>query len=454
MTNQQPDTDRHPTSRRRRYALCGLSNRGIHMYVPALTGNSPLTRYAGIVAFVDADTERLAAWQEREHPDAAMYPADDYDRMLVDVAPDAVIVATPDSTHVDYIVGALERDIDVITEKPMVIDCAQAREVIRAETASNASVRVTHNTRYTQANMQVKRMLLDGMVGRVTNVELVWNIDTLHGSSYFYRWNRDRAKSGGMTITKGCHHFDLLNWWLDDVPEQVFAYGALNYYGANGAYNPSRIDGKDYSVAEQRERDPYRQYWDEGLATTPQDDHLKPTATLPNPLQYPDAKPMYIYDEEIAIEDTYSAVIRYRGGASVTYSTNFSAPYEGYTVAINGTNGRIETQFFAAPSRAPFDVPERQQIAYYPMFGPRQVHDTRRVTGTHGGADPLLLRNLFSPPTAEFHELGLSASSLDGAWAVAIGEAIWRSVEQNRPIDIPELLGINPDGSLKEDSAS
>ena len=424
------------------------------MYVPALTGDAPLARYGEIVALVDADTERLAAYQERENLDAAAYSADDYDQMLVEVAPDAVIVATPDYTHVDYIVGALQRDIDVITEKPMVIDCEQARAVMRAEARSKATVRVTHNTRYTQANMQVKRMILDGMVGRVTNVEFVWNIDTYHGASYFYRWNRDRAKSGGMSITKGCHHFDLMNWWLDDVPEQVFAYGALNYFGANGAYNPSLVDGKDYSVAEQRERDPYRQYWDEGIATAPEDDHLKPTRVLPNPLQYPSDKPMYIYDEEIEIEDTYSAVIRYRSGASMTYSTNFSAPYEGYIVAINGTKGRIETQHFAAPSRAPFDAPERQQITYYPMFGPRQVHDTRQVAGTHGGADPLLMRNLFSPPTPESHELGLSASSLDGAYAVAIGEAIWRSVEDNRPIDIPELLGVNADGSLKEETNS
>jgi hypothetical protein len=51
------------------------------------------------------------------------------------------------------------------------------------------------------------------------------------------------------------------------------------------------------------------------------------------------------------------------------------------------------------------------------------------------------LRNLFGPPTPEFHELGLSASSLDGALAVAVGEAVWRSVEENRPIAIDDLLG-------------
>lgn len=430
-----------PATRRMRYALCGLSNRGIGLYVPALTQGASLSRYGEIVALVDADTERMAAYQQRERLDLPAYTAADYDRMLEEIAPDAVIVATPDGTHVDYIVAALQRDIDVITEKPMVIDSEQAKAVMDAETRSRASIKVTHNTRYTQANMQVKRMILDGMLGRITNVELVWNIDTYHGSSYFYRWNRDRSKSGGMSITKGCHHFDLMNWWLDDMPEQVFAYGALNYYGARSPFNPSNIDGKDYSVAEQRERDPYRLYWSQGLPAASGDEPLKPLSRLPNPFQYPDDKPMYLYDEEIDIEDTYSAVIRYRGGASMTYSANFSAPYEAYIVALNGTQGRIETTFYADPSRVPFEVPTRQQITYFPMFGPRQVHDTRQVAGSHGGADPLLLRNIFGPPTPEFDELGLSASSLDGALAVAVGEAVWRSVEENRPINIAELLG-------------
>jgi hypothetical protein len=55
-----------------------------------------------------------------------------------------------------------------------------------------------------------------------------------------------------LTITKGCHHFDLLSWLLGDRPEQVFAFGARNYYGADSPHNPSRVDGRAYTVAEQQ----------------------------------------------------------------------------------------------------------------------------------------------------------------------------------------------------------
>ncbi|MBA3277020.1 MAG: Gfo/Idh/MocA family oxidoreductase [Chloroflexia bacterium] len=422
------------------------------MYVPALTTHPAYSRSTELVAVVDMDLARVEAFKELRGLDLAAYRPDEFDRMIAETAPDVVIIATPDGTHVDFIVQSLAHGLDVITEKPMVIDCDQANRIFAAEAASDGSVRVTHNTRYTAANRQIKRMILDGLVGRVTNVEFVWNIDTYHGSSYFYRWNRDRAKSGGMSITKGCHHFDLLNWWMGDVPEQVFAFGALNYYGSKSPWNPSVIDGKAYPVREQRERSAYRTRWLTADAP-PEDDHLKPGDpgyTLPNEAQYPSDQPLYIFDAEIDIEDTYSAVIRYRGGASATYSTNFSAPWEGYTVAVNGTHGRLESTHHAAPSRTPFPVTGEQSISYFPMFGERQIHETRKAAGGHGGSDPLLLRHLFTGELAEDGDLGLAAGSLDGAYAVAVGEAVWRSARENRLIAIDELLVANGNPYEKE----
>lgn len=434
-----------------RYAICGLSNRALGMYALPLLGgphvppSDDFSAYGELVGLLDLDQGRLRAFNARHGTTLPTYGSDGFDRMIVEAAPDVVIVAGPDGTHAEYIIKALAHDRRVITEKPMVIDGEQAQAVIAAERRSRGTVRVTHNARYPSAHQQIKRMIQAGLLGRITNVELVWNIDTYHGASYFYRWNRDRAQSGGLTITKGCHHFDLVNWWLDDLPAQVFAYGALNYYGPHSPYNPSTRDGRAYTVAEQRRRCPYYQRWRPAGQEPPLDDHLlvhRQALDLPNEAQYPHDHPLYIYDEEIAIEDTYSAVVRYRDGASLSYSANFSAPWEGYILGINGTKGRLETVHYTAPARCPFPASERQQITYHPLFGERQVHETRPAAGGHGGADPLLKRDLFVGPSPESGELGLEAGSLAGAYAVAVGEAIWRSVAENRPIAIAELLPI------------
>lgn len=439
-------------TQQRNYAICGLSSRALSMYALPLIGDPRFPEFGDfsasskLVGILDLDQERVSAFNQGLGTSIPAYSPDEFDRMVAENLPDVVIVAGVDGTHAEYIVKALEHDLDVITEKPMVIDCEQARAVLRAERQSKGTVRVGHNSRYFPAHMQVKRMIRQGLLGRITNVELTWNVDTYHGSSYFYRWNRDRSKSGGLTITKGCHHFDLINWWVDDVPEQVFAYGALNYYGSNSPYNPEKRDGREYTVEEQKERCPYYGRWHAGRAEAPKDDHLsirQQVLKLPYNAQYSQDRPLYIYDEDIRIEDTYSAVVRYRNGASLSYSTNFSAPWEGYVLGINGTKGRLETTHYTAPSRCPFPVSDGQQIIYYPLFGERQIHETRQGQGSHGGADPVLRHELFISPSAESEELDMRAGSLDGAYAVAIGEAVWRSATENRSIGIPELLAID-----------
>ena len=57
----------------------------------------------------------------------------------------------------------------------------------------------------------------------------------MHGADYFRRWHRDKSISGGLLVHKSSHHFDLVNWWLADVPSVVYAAGALRFYGDRNA---------------------------------------------------------------------------------------------------------------------------------------------------------------------------------------------------------------------------
>jgi predicted dehydrogenase len=429
------------------YAVCGLSARAIGQYMLPLIGSPRLPEfgdlrpYGKLVAVLDIDRERIDTFNAKNTTAFPAYAPDEFDRMIAETQPDVVIVTGPDYTHAEHTIQALKHHRDVIVEKPMVINGRQARAVLAAEKRSRGRIKMAFNFRYAPANKQLKRMIQDGWVGRITNVEFVHNLDTYHGSSYFYRWNRDRAKSGGLTVTKSTHDCDLLNWLLDDRPETVFAFGALNYFGADSPFNPTKKTHRKLSLEEVKARCPFHQRWQGRGMPLPKDDHLRAyeeAFNIPYTVQYP--KPLYIYDPEIDIEDTYSAVIRYRGGASVTFSLNAATPWEGYCLAINGTAGRLETMAYAAPARCLFPATERQTIAYYPLFGERQVHEVRQVAGGHGGADDVIKLDLFAGPSAESKALHLCAGSLDGAYAVALGEAIWRSAVEKRPIAIEKLL--------------
>ena len=52
-----------------------------------------------------------------------------------------------------------------------------------------------------------------------------------HGAEYFRRWHRKKENSGGLLVHKATHHFDLVNWWIEQEPVDVMAYGTRRLYG-------------------------------------------------------------------------------------------------------------------------------------------------------------------------------------------------------------------------------
>jgi len=320
------------------------------------------------------------------------------------------------------------------------------RQVQAAEARNGRRLRVAHNYRYAPLHRKIKRLIQAGKLGRVVSVEFTYNLDTWHGSSYFYRWNRERAMSGGLTISKGCHHFDLVNWWLGDVPEEVFAFGGLNYFGKDGALRPRDAKGRPLPAAEEKRRCPvFRKHYagkydpKSNAIGTGWDETFK----LPYDTQYPPGERRYIYDDDIAIEDSYSAAVRYRSGATMSYACNFCTPWEGYILGINGTKGRLEVVHRSVPDPTGKTSPalDGGRIILYPLFGGKQVMEIPAVAGGHGGADFAIQNDLFIRESAESRQLQLLADSEAGAFAVAVGEAVWRSVKTGRPINIARLLG-------------
>ena len=75
------------------------------------------------------------------------------------------------------------------------------------------------------------------------------------------------------------------------------------------------------------------------------------------------------------------------------------------------------------------------------MFGEAREVDVPVAEGGHGGADPLMLEDLFSPdPPAD--PLGRSASYVDGAASVLVGIAANMSIESGELVDVRKLFDL------------
>jgi predicted dehydrogenase len=437
--------------KKRTYAIAGLSVRGIYAFALPLLGrassfgNNDFSDRAEIVALVEPDRERAHRFCEVVGRKFPVYAPEEFEKMVAERNPDTVIVTGPDFTHHDYIVGSLASGRDVITEKPLVISAAQARSVLAAEKASGHRVFMAHNYRYMPLLQELKRQIVSGRIGKITNMEFVFNLDTFHGSSYFFRWNRQRKNSGGLNIHKCCHHFDLINWLIGDHPETLCAFGRRNYYGPEGVHRPRNSEGTPLSPAETKQRCPYfqRHYAENYDAASNEIGTGWDEFRIDYPLQYPSRESRYVYDDVIDVEDTYGALFEYRRGAIVTYSCNFSTPWEGFLIGINGTHGRIETSHHSNPDptgRLVRKVSEAK-VVVLPLFGGREEISVPTASGGHDGADPVMQRDLFGASSGEPHPLALRATSYEGALAVCQGEGVYRSLSTHQTIPLRDLLG-------------
>ena len=436
---------------RRRHAVVGTGHRA-EMYVQAL-----LDSHADVgtpVAWCDTNPVRMNYYDRlfRSYaPDVALpssWPAEEFEEMLSSVRPDAVVVTTPDYRHSDYLVTALEHGVDVIVEKPLTTDADRARAIAAAADRSSAHVTMAFNYRYSPRNALVRKLISGGAIGTPTSVHFEWLLDTGHGADYFRRWHAEKDKSGGLIIHKASHHFDLVNWWVDDVPATVSALGSRRFYGAENA----RARGQDPVGATSRDLapgDPFRI----DLAA---DDRLR---QLYLDAEHVDGyqRDRNVFGEAITIEDTMNVLVGYRGGVAMTYSLYAYAPWEGYRVAINGTEGRIELDVVERPHRAKDDLEVDPSAAadgdHTDRFAEvrsrgsqlrlqRHWERAREVPipvgqGGHGGGDARLLDDIFrgDGPDPLHHR----ASWRDGLRSAAIGIAANESMATGRTVDIDSL---------------
>jgi predicted dehydrogenase len=405
---------------RRRYALIGTGHRGSTMW-----GRDLLTGWRDsleLVALCDINPLRAERSRNIIGSNAPIYTS--IEQTMAEARPELVIVTTRDSTHDDIIVAALEGGADVITEKPMTTTPEKIRRIRDAEKRTGRTVNVSFNYRFAPTAARLKQLLLDGAIGTLTSVDFHWYLDTRHGADYFRRWHAYVKNSGSLFVHKATHHFDLLNWYIAADPESVSAFGVQRNYGPKGPFRGTRCKGCEHAS----KCDFYFDIAADPLLEALYEDPSEVDGYV---------RDACVYREDIDIPDTMSATIRYENQVLVSYSLNTFMPIEGYTIAFNGTQGRIETRLF---EKQPFEVPEADEILVVRNFGKgvERIPIPHAGGGHFGGDDRM--RNLI------FHggddPLGQRAGSRAGAMSVMIGAAALQSSLSGETVRIAELGGI------------
>ncbi len=170
-----------------------------------------------LAACVDADPAAL------RHAGPALSVPSDRCHTSLEVAldttqPDALIVATPLDQHVAPSRAGLERGLAVLVEKPFATSLREARQLHELAARMGAPLVVGQNYRYTRLPRALRRLVHEGVLGRIGLV-----------SCQAYRGQQHvvspavRARPDGVLWELAVHHVDALRYVLDQEVVHVLA---------------------------------------------------------------------------------------------------------------------------------------------------------------------------------------------------------------------------------------
>jgi scyllo-inositol 2-dehydrogenase (NADP+) len=158
-----------------------------------------------LAAVVTSNPERAAA-ATRDHDGVTVLPdADSLWRRAAEL--DAVVIASPNRTHVELALAALEAGLHVVVDKPLAATAADAVRLCEAADRAGRLLTVYQNRRWDGDFLTLRRLLHDGALGDVIRFESrfeKWRPEPKPG----WRESADPDDAGGILYDLGSHLID------------------------------------------------------------------------------------------------------------------------------------------------------------------------------------------------------------------------------------------------------
>jgi predicted dehydrogenase len=184
----------------------------------------------------------------------------DYRELLADPEVDIVSICSPNFLHHEIALAAIAAGKPFWIEKPMGRSAEESREISQAAAAAGLVTSVGFNYRHAPAVAEIRRLVREGALGRITNVRvsLLADYSADPASALTWRFLRDKAGSGvvGDLLSHGLDLARFVVGRIDSVsaltetfiPERPLpAAGAVNRFStATDATHTGRVENEDY----------------------------------------------------------------------------------------------------------------------------------------------------------------------------------------------------------------
>ena len=203
-----------------KYALIGCGRISTN-HVKAVINNK-----LEFAAVCDIVPEHMEAVLEKNglQNDSSIKRYTDYKRMIEEIRPELVGIATESGLHAEIALYCIDHGIHVIIEKPMAMNMSDANEIVRRSEEKGVKVCACHQNRFNVAVQEMRKALEQGRFGKISHgsIHVRWN----RGKAYYEQapWRGTWAQDGGALMNQCIHGIDLLRWMMGNEVEEV--YGA------------------------------------------------------------------------------------------------------------------------------------------------------------------------------------------------------------------------------------
>ncbi|MFM5903875.1 MAG: Gfo/Idh/MocA family protein [Microbacteriaceae bacterium] len=187
-----------------RIGLIGTSGWSEFMYLTALHDDPRVE----LVALAGRDAGKLDALANKWNIPNRFTDA----HALIASDLDAVIVASPDSSHAEYAIAALNASKHVLCEKPLAMTTGQTQRMLEAAEKSGHTNMVMFTFRFLPFIQQLRKEVAE--LGQITDARFEFRQGYARNSEYI--WRLDPSHATGVIGDLGSHLFDLAYWILGD----------------------------------------------------------------------------------------------------------------------------------------------------------------------------------------------------------------------------------------------
>jgi myo-inositol 2-dehydrogenase/D-chiro-inositol 1-dehydrogenase len=222
---------------------CGL-NGNEHIHVTYLEGRATIQ---GVFDENPGSIELAQKTFASFNPGQELVVYDTLEAACNDPAVNALIIATPNYTHLEVLRVAMESGKHIFLEKPMATTVQDANQILQLANEYPAILQIGLQYRFKPMYVEaIHEGLVRKAIGDIKMVNIVEH--RLPFLDKVNQWNKFSKYSGGTLVEKCCHYFDLLNMFAQSKPLSVYASGSMAVNFKEFEYEGEKSDIIDNAV--------------------------------------------------------------------------------------------------------------------------------------------------------------------------------------------------------------